>query len=68
MLVTFVETPTLYWCQDLTVSLQSEAEVIRNKLQEICPSAPKLAGRPEAAKVIPSSYIEMSFLIRMSYT
>ena len=51
MCVTHIETPTLFWCQELREPYCTELAKFSQKLADICPSAPKVQGRPEVSKV-----------------
>ncbi|XP_076452906.1 serine/threonine-protein kinase 31-like isoform X2 [Babylonia areolata] len=58
MLVTYVETPTLYWCQELNETVQHDVENVRVRLAEVCPNAPRLQKRPEMGKIYGAMFSE----------
>ncbi|KAL8593195.1 hypothetical protein ACOMHN_009850 [Nucella lapillus] len=58
MLVTFIETPTLYWCQDLNDAIQLEIESVRSMLNEFCSTAPTLQNRPEPGTIYGAKFSE----------
>ena len=56
MCVTHIETPTLFWCQELREPFCTELAKLSHKLTEVCPSAPKVLGHPEPSKVSTSFF------------
>ncbi|XP_070188248.1 serine/threonine-protein kinase 31-like isoform X2 [Littorina saxatilis] len=58
MYVTHVETPTLFWCQELQESVQTAFKELEEKLASVCPAGPKVIGRAENSKVYGAQFSE----------